>query len=158
MYKAEDIRYKADGPLTASIGTILLPLWALIKRPTSEQALKEAKRLVDQLAKESEQTGILGGKLTICDFSAPYHTQAARISIEQSSKKEVTLRCDFFAVLAFDSIGDFWSRADIISRHVDFLQRFCLAPRDKDIEVYAERAKFLTEKETKNGDAPDEVA
>jgi hypothetical protein len=158
MLKSQDIRYKADGPLTASIGKILFPLWALIKRPTSEQALKEAKRMVEQLSKEAEQTGIPGGGLVVCDFGIPYHRQNARITIEQASRKEVVLHCEFFAVLSFETSGDFWTRAEIISRHLDFLQRFCSQPREKDVDVYAERAKFLTDQGAETGDTSDETA
>lgn len=145
MFAHPDIRFQAKGPETARVDRLLLPLRIFVSRSTSEQALGEARRVVEQLRQAAEQFTIEGARLSVRDLASVWGKYAAEWKINQTSKKEAKLELLFFAILTIEANKDFWSRAVIIARLIDFLQRFCQQPREKDIDVVAEKAIVLDE-------------
>jgi hypothetical protein len=145
MLSARDIRFKATGPETAQALRILLPVRIRISRPTGEQALVEARRVVEQFRQTTEQTEWSGGRVILSDMATADGKQPSELTIEQASKKEVRLQLVFSAVLTLPVTTDFWARTSAIARATDFLQKFSQMPREKDIDVEAEQAQLLVE-------------
>jgi hypothetical protein len=114
-----------------------------VNRPEAEQALAEAQRVVEKFRRAAERFEVPGGRLAVSDFSAGSDKQATELIIEQTSKKEVRLQLVFSPVLTFEGASDFWGRAAAIAAATDFLQRFSLEPREKDIEVIVQQARLL---------------
>ena len=145
MFAQPDVRFQATGPDTANSVRLLLPLRIFVSRPTSEQALGEARRVVEELGQATQQIAIEGARLSIRDLASALGKYAAEWKITQASKKEARLELLFFVLLTIEANKDFWGHAAVIARLVDFLQRFCQQPREKGIDVAAERAIVLDE-------------
>jgi hypothetical protein len=145
MLSALDVRFKATGPETAQAVRVLLPLRIRISRPTGEQALGEAKRVVEQFRQATEQAEWSGGRVILSDLATADGKQPTELIIEQASKKEVRLQLVFSAVLTLPVTTDFWARTSAIVRATDFLQKFSHLPREKEVDVEAEQARLLAE-------------
>jgi hypothetical protein len=147
MLNPPDVRFKASGPETAQATRVLFPLRVRVNRPSAEQALVEAKRVVEQFRQAAERAELPAGRFGLADPALAAGTQAAELVIEHLSKREVRLQLLFLAALTWPPATDFWARASAIAGVTDFLQKFSQMSREKDIEVDPERAKLSTEAE-----------
>jgi hypothetical protein len=146
MLHQADIRFKAACAQTAQARHVLFPLRVWVSRPSGEQALAEARRIVEQFRKAAEHAEIPESRLAVPAFGAADGKPAEELTIEQASKREVRLQLLFSALLSFEKPGDFWARAAAVARATDFLQAFAQQPREKDIEVDVQQGRLLVEK------------
>lgn len=144
MKAAQDIRYKADGSRAATVESLVLPLWLCVEKPTHHIAVREARSLVEQLQAELSQFVSKGGSLQLGDLGKPQVPKASELILEQESRDEVRLQLDFFLILTING-GGFWERSEVIGQAVDFVQRFCIKPRDKHTIVQMQLARFPDE-------------
>ncbi len=145
MQPSPQIRYKADGAKTATLEPLILPLRVQVRRPTYQAALREARKIIDDLSQEVAQFTVKGATLKMGDFGQRYQQKAADLVLAQHAADEVGLDLDFYLLLTFEARERFWERAELIAEHIDFLQRFCQKPRDKQVILMLEEARFLTE-------------
>jgi hypothetical protein len=144
MKAPQDIRYKADGPKTATTEAIALPLWLHIEKPTHQIAMREARNVFEQLQAELRQFTAKGGVLQMGDLGKPQVQKTSELVLEQQSNEDVKLQLEFFLVLTLEP-GQFWERAELIAQAIDFVQRFCVKPRDKRIALHMQTARFMDE-------------
>jgi hypothetical protein len=144
MKAPRDIRYKADGPKTATAETILLPLSLQVEKPTYQIAMREARNLVEQLQGELQQFAAKGGALQMGNLGKPQVQKTSELVLEQNSNEEVGLQLEFFLVLTLEP-GQFWERAELLAQAIDFVQGFCIKPRDRRITIHMQTARFLDE-------------
>ncbi|HZR29835.1 MAG TPA: hypothetical protein VFA71_13740 [Terriglobales bacterium] len=144
MKTLQDIRYQADGPKTSATEAVVLPLWLQIDKPTHQIATREARSLVESLQAELQQFKAKGGILQMGDLGKPQVQKTSKLVLEQQSNEEVRLQLEFFLVLTLEP-GQFWERAELIAQAIDFIQRFCIKPRDKRILIHMQTARFLEE-------------
>lgn len=146
MKAPQDIRYQADGPKTSTTEAVVLPLWLQIDKPTHQIATREARSLVEQLHAELQQFNAKGGVLQIGDLGKPQIQKTSELVLEQQSMEEVRLKLEFFLMLTLTlEPGQFWERAELIAQAIDFIQRFCIKPRDKRISIHMQTARFPDE-------------
>jgi hypothetical protein len=147
LYPA-DIRYTADSAATAGAAKILLPVRVIAWRPTTEQALTEARQVVEQFRLLCDTAQHAGGQLTLGDLATSFEKHSGRLTVQQYSKKEVQLELEFLAVVGFSGPADFWGRAAVVAWGADVVQGFCLRSWPKGVKVIARRGKFLAEPPT----------
>jgi hypothetical protein len=121
MLMRADIRYTADSAATASAASVLLPVRILVRRPTSEQALTEARQVVEQFRRLAERAEAPGGHLALGDLAASFEKHSGRLTVEQRSKKEVQLELEFLAIVTFSGTRDFWGRATVVAWATDLI-------------------------------------
>ncbi len=144
MKVPQDIRYKADGPKTATAEAIALPLWLHVEKPTHQIATREARGVVEQLQAELRQFNAKGGTMQMGDLGKPQVQKTSELVLEQQSSEDVKLQLDFFIVLTLEP-GEFWDRAELIAQAIDFVQRFCVKASDKRITLRMQTARFMEE-------------
>lgn len=142
MKPTPDIRFQADSAKTAAAEMILIPLCLQVERSAYQTALREARAVVEQLQAELPQFTAKGGTLQLGDLGRPQMQKVSELTLQQQSRDEVRLRLEFFIVLNLQQ-GRFWERAELIAQAIDFVQRFCTKPRDKQTIIYMETARFL---------------
>jgi hypothetical protein len=145
MQASPEIRYNADGAKTATLEPLILPLRVQVRAPNYQAAIREARKVIDELAEEVARFTLKGAALKMGDFGQRYQQKAAGLILEQQSSNEVRLELDFYLLLTFEVRERFWERAELIARHIDFVQEFCQRPRGKQVIVTPEEARFLTE-------------
>jgi hypothetical protein len=143
MITHADIRFYAASPDTAMARQVLFPIRVRVNRPSAEQALGEAKRVMEEFRRAATQVEIPGAHFAVSECAATGCKPEAEFAIEQVSKSEVRVRLTLAGLLSFEAAGDFWSRAAAIARVADFLQHFSQQAREKDIEVEAQQARLL---------------
>src|SRR5581483_6397247 len=111
MLQHRDIRFSATGHETGKAVRILLPLSVRISRPTGQEALLEAKRIVEHFRQAAGETEFSGARMAPSDLAASIGKQAAELTIEQDPKRGVRLRLLFSGVLTLTPGADFWARA-----------------------------------------------
>jgi hypothetical protein len=148
-----DVRYSADSSATAAAAGVLLPLRVTVHRPTGEQALAEAKQVVEQFRILTERSERPPGRIALADPAQTYENQSGHLTIHQHAKKEVKLDLDFLALVSFPGAGagDFWARAAVLAWATDLVQQFCLQTWPKGVEVAAQLGKFLGRAEPSGG-------
>lgn len=139
------IRYKADGAKTASLEPLVLPLRVQVEHSSYEAAVREARKTIDELAEAAGRFVVKGATLKMGDFGHRYQQKAAELTLEQQAGDKVRLELDFYLLLTFEARERFWERAELIAQHIDFLQEFCQRPRDKQVLLTLEEARFLAE-------------
>lgn len=144
MKALQDIRYKADGPKTATAEAIALPLLLRVEKPTHQIAMREARNVVEQLQTELRQFALKGAALSIGSLEGPEIQKTSELVLEQQSNEDVKLQLEFFLVLTLEP-GQFWDRAELIAQAIDFVQRFCVKPRDKRIALNMQTARMMDE-------------
>jgi hypothetical protein len=142
MKSSPDIRFQADSAKTAVAEMILIPMCLQVERAAYQTALREARGVVEQFQAELPQFAAKGGTLTLGDLARPQLQKVSELTFQQQSRDEVRLRLEFFLVLNLQQ-GRFWERAEIIAQAIDFVERFCTKPRDKQTIIYMETARFL---------------
>ncbi len=140
-----EIRFKADGAKTASLEPLILPLRVQVQRPNYQAAVREARKVIDELGEEVVRLSVKGATLKMGDFGQRYQQKAAELTMEEQSGNEVRLELEFFLLLTFEARERFWERAELIAQHIDFLQAFCRRPREKHVTLALEEARFLTD-------------
>jgi hypothetical protein len=140
-----DVRYTAESAVTAAAASVLLPVCVIVWRPTTEQALGEARQVVEQFRLLCEKVQRPGGSLTVGDLAASFEKHSGRLTVQQYSKKEVQLELEFLAVVGFSGPVDFWGRAAHLAWAVDVVQGFCVRSWPKRVKVVARRGRFLHE-------------
>ncbi len=145
MLMTPDMRYTADSATTAAAASVLFPIRIIARRPNSEQALTEARQIVEEFRLLAERSHAPGGRLTLADLAATFEKHSGRLTLAQRSKKEVQLELEFLAIVSFANTDDFWGRASTLAWAADQIQAFCVRSWPKGVWVMARRGRFVSE-------------
>ncbi len=133
----QDVRYNIGTPATTSSTAFVWPVRVVVRRPTCEQALAQAREVVEQFRALCDQAGPGGSRLTVADFTAEYDKTCGRLMLEQRSAKEVQLQLDFLAVCYLARSAGFWENAAAVAWSVDLVHGFTQRNWSKGVEVAA---------------------
>jgi hypothetical protein len=143
MLNPADIRFKADGRKTVQAWQVHFPLRVRVQRPTTVQALADARSIVDQLRRAADEAEFPDARLIVLDPDADDGRGASEFTIEQKSQREVRLQITLAASLTLEGVGAFWAHATAIAAAADFIQGFALRPHEKGIEIDVQQARVL---------------
>jgi hypothetical protein len=145
MRGLQDIRYSAGTPATTTSTALVWPVRVVVCRPTAEQALSQARQVVEQFREVCAQAGPAGSRLSLGDFAASFDKLSGRLVLEQRSAKEAQVQLEFLAVCRLAGPADFWDRAAVVAWSVDAVQGFCQRSWPKGVEVIALEGRVVNE-------------
>ena len=141
----QDIRFNAGTPATAGSTAFVWPVRVVVRRPTAEQALLQARQVVEQFREVCEKAGPAGSRLALGDFAATFDKLSGRLVLEQRSGKEAQVQLEFLAVCRLAGPAEFWDRAAAVAWSVDAVQGFCQRSWPKGVEVIALEGRVVSE-------------
>lgn len=131
MKQPDDVRYKSDTGSLVGTEVVRLPVVVVVRKPTFDAALREAKDVLHRLQADAGQLGLGEPAVDVHD-----------VRCVREPKPGAQVEVSGTLVLKWGpDVAGFWPRAEGLARCLDLIQRYCEVTKSgSDVAVYTDRA------------------